>query len=295
MKVLVLKGGTSGERAVSLRSAAAVTKALLVAGYEAVEYDTEKGFEGILGVGADVVFPILHGAGGEDGSIQSFLEEHDLKYLGSNAKACRESFDKAVFKAIIASAGIPTPRSEVLNGKQFAVSTLAQQPHVLKPIDGGSSLDTFIVRKPGSEVIPGDIFERYDHMLLEELIEGDEITIGILGDEALPVVEIIPPADEEFDYDNKYNGKTQELCPPEHIDASTQREAQELALQAHRASGCRHLSRVDIIVDQHKSMFVLELNTIPGLTDQSLYPKAAQEHGLSMPQLMKQFVEMAAE
>lgn len=292
MKIAVLKGGSSREREVSLRSAAAVAKALVEAGYKVEEYDTKVGFEGILEVEADLVFPILHGAGGEDGSIQSFLEEHQLKYLGSNAQACRDSFNKAVFKSMLEPMGIPLPRSEVVDAAGFASSRLAERPFVLKPIDGGSSLDTFIVRTGNRDEVPNDIFERYGKMLLEELIEGDEITIGILGEEALPVIEIVPPVDEEFDYDNKYNGKTQELCPPQHIELPVQHKAQELALQVHRAIKCRHLSRVDIMIDPTGNPYVLELNTIPGLTDQSLYPRAAQVHGLSMSRLMQRLVEM---
>jgi D-alanine-D-alanine ligase len=129
-------------------------------------------------------------------------------------------------------------------------------------------------------------------MLLEELIEGTEITVPILGDQALPVIEIIPPQGKEFDYENKYNGTTQELCPPQHVSAEKQQEAQRLAEKIHKAAGVRHLSRTDIIIDENGKLWVLELNTIPGLTDQSLFPKAAAAAGINMQQLMQKFLDM---
>jgi len=292
MDVLILQGGTSGEREISLRSAAAVGAALQKAGHEVIEYDTQAGFEGILQYDVDAVFPILHGAGGEDGVVQQFLQDHHLPYLGSGPQACRNSFDKAVFTDMLRQAGTPVPDGEAVDAEGFKQSKLADQAFVLKPIDGGSSLDTFIVRDGDRSKVPGGIFTKYPQMLLEELIEGDEITVGVLGDVALPVIEIIPPEDGEFDYENKYNGKTQELCPPQHIDAEVQQRAQELSLKVHRLLGCCHMSRVDIMVDAQGELHVLELNTIPGLTDQSLYPKMAQEYGLSMPELMTTFVEL---
>jgi D-alanine-D-alanine ligase len=134
----------------------------------------------------------------------------------------------------------------------------------------------------------------YHEMLLEELIEGQEITVGVVLDKALPVIEIIPPADGEFDYDNKYNGKTQELCPPEDISNVTQEKAQQIAEKIHLSLGVKDFSRTDIMVRaSDEKLFVLETNTIPGMTDQSLLPKAAAVAGLSMPQLCSELVEAA--
>jgi D-alanine-D-alanine ligase len=129
-------------------------------------------------------------------------------------------------------------------------------------------------------------------MLLEELIDGTELTVPVLGATSLPVIEIIPPKNQEFDYENKYNGATQELCPPQHIDTPKQQEAQRLAELIHNQVGARHLSRTDIILDREGKMWVLELNTMPGLTDQSLFPKAAQSSGMSMPQLVQRLVDL---
>jgi D-alanine-D-alanine ligase len=131
-------------------------------------------------------------------------------------------------------------------------------------------------------------------MLLEELIDGQEITVAVLADKVLPVIEIIPPQDAEFDYENKYNGKTQELCPPQHISEDIQKQAQELALRIHKELGLRDFSRTDIMIRRSDSkLFVLETNTIPGLTDQSLLPKAAAVGGINMPTFVKMLVEAA--
>ena len=293
-KVLVLKGGTSNEREISLLSASSVAKSLKENGCEVVEYDTEKGFEGLLDVSADLVFPILHGSEGEDGSIQKFLEEHNLKYLGSDSVASTTCFDKAGFKKLLKKSGILTPEWEVVRADFLDNSDLIDNPYVLKPISGGSSIDTCIVRTGyDSRLIPSkELFSRYPSMLLEKLIIGTEITVTVLDDSALPVIEIIPPKNEEFDYKNKYNGRTKEVCPPQNINTSVQLKAQELAENVHNISGARHLSRVDIMVTPDEDLYVLELNTMPGLTDQSLVPKAAHAMGISMVDLVQKFCEM---
>jgi D-alanine-D-alanine ligase len=130
-------------------------------------------------------------------------------------------------------------------------------------------------------------------MLLEELIEGVEITVPVLGDKALPVVEIIPPVGGEFDYENKYNGATQELCPPPHVSAEKQKEAQSVAERIHKEVGARHISRTDLILDKNGKLWVLEINTMPGLSDQSLTPLAAKAAGMDMQQLVQKFLQMA--
>jgi D-alanine-D-alanine ligase len=164
----------------------------------------------------------------------------------------------------------------------------------LKVLRGGSSIGTLIVRDTATlkheEV--DKLFELDREAVLEELIEGVEVTIPILDKTALPAIEIRPPEGLEFDYENKYNGLTAEICPPESVSEELQQESQKLSEQVHKIMKCRHLSRVDIMIDQEGKLFVLEINTIPGLTDQSLYPKSAAVAGLSMPQLVKRFVEL---
>jgi D-alanine-D-alanine ligase len=294
MKVLVLSGGVSNEREVSLRSGTSVRDALTDCGHEVYVYDPQQGYDGLakfLGK-VDCVFPILHGRGGEDGAVQLELEKLGFKYLGSDSRVSKLCFDKSSFKEILNKLSILTPKSELVTKLSIGASPLLRNPYVLKPLNGGSSLDAFIIRNPGGRTYDPRIFDHYQLMLLEELIDGTELTVPVLGATSLPVIEIIPPKNQEFDYENKYNGATQELCPPQHIDTPKQQEAQRLAELIHNQVGARHLSRTDIILDREGKMWVLELNTMPGLTDQSLFPKAAQSSGMSMPQLVQRLVDL---
>jgi D-alanine-D-alanine ligase len=137
------------------------------------------------------------------------------------------------------------------------------------------------------------LLNRYPEMLLEELIEGTEITVPILGSDALPIVEIIPPEGQVFDYDNKYNGLSEELCPPRSISMELQEKAKQLALRVHKIAGCRHYSRTDMIIDKHNNIYVLETNTLPGMTDESLFPKSAKAAGISMQELCERLINLA--
>jgi D-alanine-D-alanine ligase len=294
MKILVLLGGVSNERDVSLRSGGAVSDALKSGGHEVIEYDPQQGMAGLTGfVGkVDCVFPILHGRGGEDGTVQAELEKLGFKYLGSDSRVSRLCYDKGAFKEILNKLSILTPKSEIVTKLSISNSPILRNPYVLKPVDGGSSLDAFIIRDVGNQTYDPRIFDHYQLMLLEELIEGTEITVPILGNTALPVIEIIVPLGKEFDYVNKYNGETQEVCPPQNVDATKQQEVQKLVEMIHIQVGARHLSRTDIIIDREGKPWVLELNTIPGLTEQSLFPKSASAAGLNMQQLVQKFAEM---
>ena len=294
MKVLVLLGGDSPEREVSLRSGKAVAEALTASRHEVFEYDPAKGYGGLANFAGkvDCVFPILHGKGGEDGEVQEQLEKYGYKYLGSGPAACKLTIDKAVFKTSIGQLDIATPSWEVVTEEQFKNSSLAQKPYVLKAIEGGSTIDCFIIREVKKQNPPHDIFNRYPKMLLEEIIEGTEITVPILGKEALSVVEIIPPEGAEFDYEHKYDGSSQELSPPINVPLNQQQEAQKLAELIHTRLNVRHLSRTDMMIDETGKIWVIELNTIPGLTPQSLYPKGAKASGLSMEDLVQKFLDL---
>lgn len=296
MHILVLYGGESTEREVSLRSGAAVISALRQNGHNVTAYDTRDGLDGIAPLlpGIDVVFPVLHGKGGEDGTVQEIIESHNISFVGTGSEASRLCIDKVASKKLLEDYGIPTPAWEVVDAEGFRESLLSKKPYVLKAIDGGSSIDTLIVRTSTPQPETPQLFDRYKTLLLEELIEGVELTVAILGDEALPVVEIIPPQDMEFDYENKYNGASQELCPPQHISQPLQEQAQSLAEQIHAACGARHLSRVDMMISPKGELYVLEINTIPGLTEESLFPKAAAASGLAMTDLVEKLVKMAA-
>jgi D-alanine-D-alanine ligase len=295
MQILVLGGGNSPEREVSLRSAAAVNKALEEAGFSTKQADLKDGFSCLddLATGT-IVFPILHGAEGEDGIVQAEMEKRGLPFLGSGSKVSVVCFDKNVSRERLHQAGIPIPNGAKVTAGSYKNNPLAAKPHALKVARGGSSIGTYLVRDPSSidQQKVAEVFELDTQAVIEELIIGTEITVPILDGKALPVIEIRPPVDGEFDYENKYNGKTAEICPAESIDESAQKAAQELSEKVNTLFGCRHLSRVDIMVRQDGTMAVLEDNTMPGLTDQSLYPKSAKVAGLPMPELVTKFVEL---
>ncbi|HEU5004529.1 MAG TPA: D-alanine--D-alanine ligase [Candidatus Saccharimonadales bacterium] len=296
MKVVVLGGAISPERQVSLRSAKAVAEAAKAAGFEVVEADPADGLDVLDDLSDAVVLPILHGKYGEDGTIQKELEARGLKYLGSDSAASIACFDKWTTRLELINAGIPMAEAALVDEKSYIGHPLTKVHHVLKIVHGGSSIGTLVVRKDGDEDEQevSEIFAMEDKAVLEKLIEGTEITVPVLDGQALPVIEIIPPVDEEFDYDNKYNGKTQELCPPKNVSAIVQNKAQSLAEKVYKVMGARHLARVDMMVDADNNIFVLEINTMPGLTDQSLFPKSAKVAGMTMPELVKKFIELAS-
>jgi D-alanine-D-alanine ligase len=297
MRILVLAGGDTDERDVSLRSGSSVADALKIAGHQVSMFDpAQAGLTPKLAKEYDVAFPVIHGRGGEDGDLQQRLEDMSLAYVGSDATSSRLCFDKWAYREAMLRADLPMAGAAVVSLDDYQNNSLTTKPYVLKPVSGGSSIDTFIVRDPSTAPydLMRDAFGRHEKMLLEELIQGVELTVGILDDQPLPVIEIVPPEGGEFDYENKYNGASQELCPPLNVSAEIQAQAQELALQAHRLTGCRDFSRTDIMVDKKDRLFILETNTIPGMTDQSLFPKMANTAGLPMPQLCDQLATMAA-
>lgn len=297
MNIVVLSGGTSNERAISIRSGKAVTAALNELGHTAIYKDiSEPNFSISKAVeGADLVIPMLHGAGGEDGSLQIELEALGVRYFGSEPKACADSFNKAICKKRLTEQGVLTPTWQVVNEDSFLKTSLRESKYVLKPIEGGSSIDMLIIRSQDDQPKPEvtqQLFQKYDKLLIEELINGREVTVAVLGDEALPVIEIIAPSGEEFDYANKYNGKTQEIPNPLTISGAVQKKLQSHALKVHNLIGCKGVTRTDMIIAEDGSIYVLEINTIPGMTNQSLVPKAAIANGMSMTELVSRMVEL---
>jgi D-alanine-D-alanine ligase len=293
--ICVLAGGDSDEREISLRSGAAVAKALEAAGYKVTQFDPANGISAEDVSGCDAVFPVLHGKGGEDGSIQTELEKFGVPYVGSDVAASELCFDKWNYKQFLETHDLPVPDGRLVDENSFTKDALYRQSFVLKPFDGGSSIDTFIHRGNGpvNQTLVQDIFSRHERLLLEELIAGTEITVAVVGTEALPVIEIVPPESGEFDYKNKYNGKSQELCPPKSVSEKLQARARELALRAHNLTRCRDFSRTDIMISKGGELYILETNTIPGMTDQSLLPKAALVAGMDMPTLVDKLAQMA--
>lgn len=300
MKVLVVYGGDSPEHDVSVRSGMAVMRAGEKAGHDVSGFEFD-GTESEALVSAiksvDVVLPILHGKGGEDGYIQSILEKHSVKYLGSDPLSSKNCFDKEITRRTLKQNGILVPEGGLLSYDEYMASEISGHKHVLKPVDGGSTIDTVIVRDIAiySPESSKPLFDKHQKLLVEELIEGVEITVAVVDglEGKLIPIEIIPPEGAEFDYDNKYNGKTQEICPPINVSHDDQERAMELSEKVHQIMGCRHLSRTDIILTPSGEMYVLEINTIPGLTDQSLVPGTAKTAGYEMPDLVDHFIKLA--
>lgn len=297
MRILVVGGGFSKEREVSLRSSRAVFEALKLTDYQTEYLDWDGEHEELINACKDfnIVFPVLHGIGGEDGQIQEILEGIDIKFVGCSSKVSKVCIDKQQTKQLLAEHNILTPAGSVLDYQGYINSELSSGLHIVKPIFEGSSFDTFILNEDVDEDYSDKIKQAFadnQHMLVEEYIKGDEITAPILTGKDLPVIEIIPPTGQWFDYANKYNGSTIEACPPQNVSQKKQVQAKELANKVHEIVGARHFSRVDMIIRGDK-IFVLEINTIPGMTSQSLFPKAASVAGMDMKTLVKYIVDLA--
>jgi D-alanine-D-alanine ligase len=296
MNVLVVYGGLSAERDVSLLSGSNVVEALQSAGHRVSVYDPkidDKIEEHTSNI--DVVFPILHGRGGEDGQIQKILEILKIPFVGSGSASSSACFNK--WQTIQKLPDVLFPLTELVDYNKFINSAITSKPYVVKPIDEGSSIDTFIIRKPLEFVKSSlkEVFKKYKIMMLEELIVGTEFTVPILIDKALPVVEIIPPIDQEFDFANKYNGATTENCPPKNLSIKVQKLAQQIALDVHRSMDCKSFSRTDFIATPNNKIYALEINTLPGMTKQSLFPKSTKEAGISIEELVDLLVKDAAD
>lgn len=293
MKVAVLKGGPSAEREVSLRSGAAVAKALREAGHEVEEIDV-KDENFAVAPKTEAVFLALHGTFGEDGQVQAILEKMGLPYTGSGVDSSRLAFDKVLTKKKFESSGVPTPPCAIMKKGQSPIPRLKNPfPWVVKPSKQGSSVGVTIVQKEGDlETAVALAFETDDEILIEAFIPGREMTIAVLGEEAMEVVEIKPKSGW-YDYQNKYTKGATEYLVPAPLTNHQKLCLQALAVQAHRCLGCRDVSRVDVRMDPNDQYFVLEVNTLPGMTETSLLPKAAAAAGISFPQLCDRLIRMA--
>jgi D-alanine-D-alanine ligase len=310
MRVAVLKGGRSLERTVSLRSGARVEDALERLGHDVVPIDVgEDLVDRLRDARPDVAFVALHGRGGEDGAVQELLEVLGVPYTGSGPNACVRCLDKVVSKYELRDAGIPTPDFYSFSQTAFeelgagralpAIEERLDFPIVVKPAGQGSALGIKFARTAAD--VPGALVAAlsYDSkVLLERYVDGRDLAVSVLdgpgGPEALPVVEAIPTDEDFYDFEARYEfGRTRFVCPAELSPEVTAR-AQELALAAWRVLGCAGFARVDLMLETGSGeLTVLEANAIPGLTDTSLLPLAADAAGIGFDALVARIVDLA--
>jgi len=285
----LLMGGPGKERDVSLRSGAAVAKALRAAGARVEEIDVTT-TNIALPSSLDLAFNIIHGTFGEDGQLQSILHDRGIPYTGEGIEGSRTAFDKILSKEAFDRAGVPTSKWEKIRKGETPSFPL---PYVVKAPRQGSSVGVHIIRDAAALAAAlEDCLQYGDEVLIESFFAGRELTVGILGDEALPVVEIVP-RDGFYDYDHKYtNGASEYFVPAPLTDAESS-SVQSTACAAHRALGLEVYSRVDILLAADGSMSVLEINTIPGMTELSLLPKAAAVAGLDFPTLCEEIAGLS--
>ena len=299
LDILVLMGGPSCERAVSLLSGAAVAAALEACGHNVRQADIGPTDPSALdGEAPDAVFIALHGEFGEDGQVQLMCEERNLAYVGAGPHASELAMDKAASKQIYRRSGLATPDWAVIEefdtpARQARLMGEVPLPCVLKPINGGSSLDVHLADDPArrGEALEA-LLDEYARAMVEQRIDGRELTVGVLGERALPVMEIRPHR-RFYDYDAKYVDDDTEYVFDHGLDAATVADLQAAALTAHEALGCRDMSRSDFMLDGDGRSWLLETNTIPGFTSHSLLPKAAAHAGVPFGRLCEQLVCMA--
>lgn len=306
-KIAVLMGGRSLEREVSLKSGQRVSETLVGLGYEVKDLDVdERLVEDLKKFNPGLVYIALHGKFGEDGTVQELLELLGLPYTGPNAHACRLSFDKVISKEIMLRNNLPTPPFFALSAASFKemgaadlLGMLVERlglPLVVKPAGQGSALGIKIVREASalSQALIGSL-SYDDKVLVEKYIEGKEVSVSILGDEPLPVVEVVPKK-EFFDYEAMYTMGMTDYFVPARLPKKVFKKVQEVALACHQALTCEPLSRVDMIFEEgSQTPYILEVNTSPGMTETSLLPMAAEAANLSFSQLVEKIVKFSLE
>ncbi|GKS57166.1 D-alanine--D-alanine ligase [Nitrospira sp.] len=300
-RIGVLMGGRSAERDVSLRTGQAVYQALLRRGYDAVTIDVGPSIvDELRNKKIDLVFIALHGPGGEDGTIQGLLETLRLPYTGSGVRASAVAMHKVLTKTVLAAAGVPVPRGEVVVAGRVTRPSLPKGlkwPVIVKPATQGSTIGVSIVRKPAEWTAALAAAHQYDtEAVVEAFVPGHELTVGVLRSEGktdvLPAVEIVAPSGF-YDFSAKYQkGKTQYVCPAP-ISAKTAKTLRALAASAYDALACEGAARVDFRVTPRGAAYVLEANTIPGMTETSLLPMAAAKAGIDYDSLVERILDSA--
>lgn len=294
--VAVLMGGWSAEREVSLVSGAAVTNALSGAGYQVTSIDVQRDAGALLTrlfPKPDVVFNALHGRWGEDGCIQGLLNIIDVPYTHSGLLASALAMDKPVAKALMASQGINVAKHVIASREDLAAGDVLPRPYVVKPLNEGSSVGVTIVREDDN-FTPADDEDWHwgRRVMVEEFIPGRELTVAVMGDQALGVTEIDTHRDF-YDYEAKYANQGSSHTVPADVPEAVYNEAQRIAVLGHQTLGCRGVSRADIRYDG-KKLYMLEINTQPGMTPTSLVPEQAAYMNISFQDLVSWMVENAA-
>ena len=294
-KIAVLKGGPGSERVVSLATGTGVGKALRSLGAVVTEVDVENS-DFALPNDIELAFIALHGTFGEDGQVQQILENRGVPYTGEGVAESRLAFDKIPSKEKFTTHGVATPQWEIIHlGQQPSLPL----PYVIKAPRQGSTVGVYIVNEASQVATALSEATKYDNeLLVEEFIPGRELTIGVLGDLALPILEIIPKSGF-YDFNDKYpflnpqgGGGAQHICPAE-IPGDLASRIQDLALLACVSLGLKVYSRVDVRLSERSEPFVLEINTIPGMTETSLLPEAAAVAGISYPELCRRVIELS--
>ena len=295
LDITVLMGGPSCEREVSLMSGEQIVRGLIQAGHRVTMADISPADTAALDrPGIDVVCIALHGEFGESGQVQRLCEQRGRAYTGSDPMASKLAMDKDASKAIFCQAGLPTPDWEIISLPDPKAISIPL-PVVCKPIDGGSSVDVTIARtaERRDEAV-GELLGGYGRAMVEQFIEGPEVTVSILGEQVLPLLKIVVPDGQFYDYHCKYADDAPTQYVFNHgLDAATVEAAEGAAMAAHQALGCRDMSRVDMIIDSTGRPHVLEVNTIPGFTSHSLLPMAAERAGIGFAELTDRLARMA--
>jgi D-alanine-D-alanine ligase len=300
--VAVLMGGFSSEREISLRSGEACALALEGEGFRVTRVDVGHDVAQVLSaLKPDVAFNALHGRFGEDGCIQGVLEILRIPYTHSGVLASSLAMKKDVAKTVMAAGGVPVPKGRVVHRLEAAKGHVLEPPYVLKPISEGSSFGVFIVKAgrlhPPQELAGGE-WPHGDLMLAEEFVDGRELTCAVMGKRALDVIEILPVSEDFYGYDAKYAKGGSKHVLPANLKQNIYQRIQELACEAHRALGCRGVSRADFRYDDRPGgtgdLVVLEVNTQPGMTETSLVPEMAAFAGFSFGELVRWMVEDAS-
>jgi len=305
LRLALIAGGKSSEREVSLKSGAQVYQALNKDKYDIRRYDPLTDLESLVREAKeiDAALIIMHGRGGEDGSMQGLLDLLEIPYQGSGVLASALAMNKELSKTLYQQAGLQVPRALIFNRAEAPspqeIKAALGLPVVIKPVNEGSSIG--VTKAPTLKVLATGLaaaFALDSRVLVEEFIQGTEVTGGVLGNarlQALPLVEIIPTSKYDFfDYEAKYQpGASEEICPAR-LDPELTRRAQTCALTAHRALACRGYSRTDMLV-RRQEIYVLETNTIPGMTATSLFPQGAKAAGIDFPELLDTLINLAME